>query len=119
VREAARALAFGRIAFGVGAIVAPRLMAGAWVGGDGRTDGATVLTRALGARDVLLGFMALHTLDHPPVAARWQASLAGCDAVDGLASLRAGAPAVGVFALGTAAFEAALSQQLRQAATSA
>jgi hypothetical protein len=115
VREAARAIAFGRIAFGVGALIAPRVMAGAWVGRDGRTDGATILVRGLGARDILLGFMALHTLDHPPVAARWQASLAGCDAVDGLASLRAGAPAVGVFALGTAAFEVAISQQLKQA----
>src|SRR3712207_4118663 len=119
MREAARAIAFGRIAFGVGALVAPRLMAGAWVGGDGRTDGAAVLTRALGVRDLLLGFMALHTLDHPEVAARWQASLAGCDAVDGLASLRAGVPVVGVFALGTAAVEAAISQQLRSAAASA
>jgi hypothetical protein len=65
---------------------------------------------------VLLGFMALHTLDHPPVAARWQRSLAACDAVDGLATVAARrSPAVAVLALATAATEAAIAQQLTSA----
>ncbi|HEX8083810.1 MAG TPA: hypothetical protein VF529_05930 [Solirubrobacteraceae bacterium] len=81
-RDAARALAFGRIAFGAAAVLAPRLAAGGWVGADGRTSGATVLTRALGARDVLMGAMVLHTIDNPEVAPRWLSATAACDAVD-------------------------------------
>jgi hypothetical protein len=120
MRDAARAIAVGRIAFGVGAIVAPRLATGLWVGPEGAAPGTTVLARALGVRDVLLGFMALHTLDHAPVAARWQASLAACDAVDGLATRAARrSPAVAALALATAATEVALSRQLSSAGQSA
>ena len=116
MRQAARAIAAGRIAFGVGALIAPRRVASAWIGRDGTSDGATVLIRALAGRDLLLGFMALHTLDHPPVAARWQASLAACDAVDGLATLAARrSPPVAALALGTAAFEAVIAQRFKQA----
>jgi hypothetical protein len=120
MRDAARAIAFGRIAFGLGALVAPRLATGLWVGPEAGAPGTTVLARALGARDVLLGFMALHTLDRADVAARWQRSLAACDAVDGLSTLAAGrSRGVAAFALGTAVVEAALAQQLSSAADSA
>jgi hypothetical protein len=113
VKTAARAIAAGRIAFGVASMAAPRLTAGVWVGRDGTSDGATVLTRALGARDALLGLMALHTLDRPDVARRWQASLAACDAVDGLATLAARrSPAAAVFALSVAAGELAIARSL-------
>ena len=57
-RAAARALAAGRIVLGA------------------------ALARALGVRDVLLGAMVLHTVDHPEVAPRWLAATAACDAVD-------------------------------------
>jgi len=38
--------------------------------------------RALGVRDLVLGGIALHTLDHPEVAPRWQRTCAAVDAVD-------------------------------------
>jgi len=119
MNEAARALAAGRIVFGVAALVAPRLSAAAWVGPVGLWKSTTPLTRALGARDVLLGMMALHTLDRPEVARRWQLSLAACDAVDGLSTLavrdklsRRSVAAVSVVAFGAAAAEVAIAQSL-------
>jgi len=119
VRDAARALAFGRIGFGVAAIAAPRLMAAAWIGPAGLFRATTPITRALGVRDVLLGMMALHTLDRPEVARRWQLSLAACDAVDGLATLAARGALNGrnvtfasAVALGSAGVEVAIAQSL-------
>ena len=81
-RAAARALAVGRIVIGAALVLAPRRAAAAWIGSDGRRDGTSVLARAVGARDVLLGAMVLHTVDHPEVAPRWLAATAACDAVD-------------------------------------
>jgi hypothetical protein len=84
-RDAARALAVGRIAIGAAFLVAPRTSAAGLMGADGRRPGTTVLSRALGARDMLLGFMVLHTVDHPEVAPRWLSATSACDAVDALA----------------------------------
>jgi hypothetical protein len=81
-RDAARALALGRIAIGAACVLAPRLAGSVWVGRDGGRPGASVFVRAVGARDVLLGAMVLHTVDHPEVAPRWLAATAACDAVD-------------------------------------
>jgi hypothetical protein len=81
-RDAARALAVGRIVIGAALVVAPRRAAAGWIGADGRRSGTTVLARALGARDMLLGAMVLHTVDHPGVAPRWLSATAACDAVD-------------------------------------
>ena len=81
-RDAARALAFGRIAIGAACVVAPRFAGGLWIGPDARRAGTTVFARALGARDVLLGGMVLHTLDRAEVGPRWLAATAACDAVD-------------------------------------
>ncbi len=85
-KAAARALAIGRIVIGGGMLLAPRAV-GLWLGRDARTGAASVLTRATGARDVLLGGMVLHTLEHPEVAPRWVASTGAMDAVDGLSAL--------------------------------
>ncbi len=87
-RSAARALAVGRIAIGAGALLAPRAAA-VWLGRDAATPAATVLTRALGARDALLGGMVLHTIEHPEVAPRWLASTGAMDLIDGMAALSA------------------------------
>ncbi len=84
-KAAARALNVGRIVIGAGALVAPRAAA-LWLGRDAARDGATVMTRATGARDVLLGGMVLHTLDHPEVAPRWLASTGAIDLVDALSA---------------------------------
>jgi len=88
-RDLARALAAGRIAIGAGLLVAPRLSLGMWIGRSA-ADGATApVARALGVREVVLGAMALHTLDRPQVAARWLRALAACDAVDLAATVAA------------------------------
>lgn len=81
-RDAARLLAVGRIAIGAACVVAPRAAGALWIGADARRSGTTVFARALGARDVLLGGMILHTAGHPEVAPRWLAATAACDAVD-------------------------------------
>ena len=90
-RDLARVMAAGRIAVGAGLLVAPRLTLGMWLGRSSAADGAIApVGRALGAREVLLGAMALHALDRPQVAARWLRMLAACDAVDLAATLTAG-----------------------------
>ncbi len=88
-RDVARLLAVGRIAIGAALVLAPRRAARGWIGPDAGSGGASVLGRALGIRDLVLGAMALHTLDHPDVAPRWQRTLAGIDAVDLLATVAA------------------------------
>ena len=59
--------------------------------------------RSIGVRDLVLGMIALHTLDHPEVGPRWQATCAVVDTVDLLATgaARKDLPAAGV--AGTAA----------------
>ena len=119
-RDGARALHAGRIAFGVGLMLAPRLTAGAWIGARNITPGVTVLARALGARDALMGALALHTLDHEQVGPRYLASMAAVDAVDAAAALAVlphlprGRGTLGVLvAGGSAAAGVALSQALK------
>ena len=118
-RDAARALAIGRIAIGAACVVAPRLAGSMWIGDDARRPGTTVFARALGARDVLLGAMVLHTVDHPEVAPRWLSATAACDAVDcaAAAAVRDELPgARGAFGIalagGSAVAGAALSRAL-------
>ena len=120
-RDAARALHTGRIAIGAGLMLAPRLAAGGWIGARNVTPGATVLARALGARDALLGGLALHTLDDERVGPRYLASIAAVDAVDALAALAVlrhlprGRGLMGLaVAGGSAAAGVALAQALKQ-----
>ncbi len=81
-RDAARALAIGRIVIGVLLVLAPRRAAAGWVGADALTPGASVIARALGVRDAIFGGMVLHTVDHPQVGKRWLAACAVADGVD-------------------------------------
>ena len=85
------------------------------------TPGATVLARALGARDALLGGLALHTLDDERVGPRYLASIAAVDAVDALAALAVirhlprGRGLMGVLVAGSSAVAGvALSRALTQ-----
>jgi hypothetical protein len=77
------------VAFGAIALIAPRFAGRAAVGIDADNAGASVLTRALGARDAVLGGMLLHVLDTPQVAQRWIATCGVVDLVDGSAVLAA------------------------------
>jgi hypothetical protein len=122
-RDVARGYAGGRVALGVALLVVPRVFGRMWLGRPGRGPAGAVTMRALGVRDLVLGGIALHTLDHPDVAPRWQRTCAAVDAVDLLATAaaRPGPPPVGsalVMALAGAgaATGAWLGQALRPAA---
>jgi hypothetical protein len=88
-RAAARLLAGGRAALGLGLVVAPRPLAARWLGPLADRPAAQSLVRLIGVRDFVLGMIALHTLDHPEVGPRWQATCAAVDALDAGATLAA------------------------------
>jgi hypothetical protein len=89
-RDVARLIAAGRIAIGAALLLAPRRATLPWIGvADASRPGAKVLARAMGARDVVIGAIALHTLGNPQVAPRWQKAGAAVDGVDLAATLAA------------------------------
>jgi hypothetical protein len=88
-RDVARALNVGRVALGLGLVLAPRRSLRVWIGADADRPGTAVVARAHGIRDALLGTIALQTLDPPQAALRYHSSLAVCDAVDLGATLAA------------------------------
>ncbi len=119
---AARALAAGRVAIGMALVVAPRQAGGRWVGQLIERPGVRALMRSIGVRDVVMGMIALHTVDHPEVGSRWQATCAAVDAVDAAATAAAAGdlPPAGVagtvaIAGGAALAGAYLSRALRGA----
>ncbi len=76
--------------------------------------------RCIGVRDVVLGMIALHTVDHPEVGPRWQATCAVVDLVDLAATgaaagdlPRAGALGTAVVAGGAAAAGLSFSRRLK------
>ncbi len=114
----------GRLGLGLGLVVAPVFFGRPWIGDSAADDGGKVALRALGARDALLGFMAIHvaSADDPLIAARWSAAIALCDTVDGVASARARGglgpqgDAIIALALGSAAAGYAIARSLRTSA---
>jgi hypothetical protein len=106
-RDIARAYGAGRVALGTGLLVAPGLLGRPWLGRTAAEPAGQVALRALGARDLIIGGIALHTVDHPEVGPRWQRTCAAVDAVDAVATVlaRRSLPPVGsalVAALATA-----------------
>jgi hypothetical protein len=117
-RDVARGYAGGRAALGVALLVAPRPFGRVWLGRAGAGPAGSVAMRALGARDLVLGMIALHTLDHPEVAPRWQRACAAVDAVDLVATAvaRPGLPRGGsALVMGVAAGGTAVGAWLGQA----
>jgi hypothetical protein len=102
-KAGARVLAVGRVALGAALLLAPRHAATRWVGEHIEHPAVRALVRSIGVRDVVLGMIALHTVEHPEVGPRWQATCATVDGVDLLATgaARGDLPAAGV--AGTAA----------------
>jgi hypothetical protein len=94
-RKAATAVAAGRVALGVAALIRPSLPARPWVGPSADELGAQVFGRALGARDIALGLGALTAMRKTSQAgsgaaiAAWVAAGALSDALD--AAITAGA----------------------------
>jgi hypothetical protein len=105
----ARANGYGRIAIGLGLVAAPSLAGPAWIGEDGKRPAVSVFARALGARDLVLGFLTVHTAGRPGVGPRTLATVALVDAVDCAATaavrshLPAGAAAGAMAVAGTSA----------------
>jgi hypothetical protein len=97
-RQGARALAIGRAAFGAALLIVPERVAKGWLGEYAERPAVHALVRSIGVRDLVLGVIALHTLDHPEVGPRWQATCAVVDTVDLLATgaARNDLPAAGV-----------------------
>jgi hypothetical protein len=87
-RPSARFVAWGRVGIGVSAIVAPALMARPWIGAEAGAPGSRLLARAMGGRDLALGFGALRALTISDAEARPWVALGGmADAVDALATV--------------------------------
>jgi hypothetical protein len=90
---AARALAIGRIALGLGLFLAPRRLSRAWLGRDAEGGNVTAVVRGLAARDVAVGVGTLVALrgDAPAQdAERWiEAGIVG-DLGDAVGTLLAG-----------------------------
>jgi hypothetical protein len=70
LRRGAAAVAAGRVALGLTALVWPSVPARPWVGASADELAARVFGRALGARDVALGLGALAALRHPAAVPR-------------------------------------------------
>ena len=85
-RYAATAVAAGRVALGVAALVSPSVPARPWVGASADELGAQVFGRALGARDLALGLGALGVGRKESPGSRsagaWYAAGALSDALD-------------------------------------
>jgi hypothetical protein len=125
-RDTARAIAAGRIAFGAAMVAAPRLVSASFLGRHGRGPAASFYARATGARDIVVGGLALHTIDRPEVGPRYVATSATIDAVDGLSVLAvrrdigAGRTALALLvALGSAAAGSVAARGLKQQSTAA
>jgi hypothetical protein len=75
-RLIARFTAAGRIAVGAGFVAHPALAMRPWLGTEARKPVVRLLSRALGARDLVLGIGTLATLEDRPALQRWlQAAL--------------------------------------------
>ena len=88
-RQGARGLAIGRAAFGVALLIMPEKVAKGWLGEYAERPAVHALVRSIGVRDLVLGMIALHTVDHPDVGPRWLATCAVVDSVDLVATVAA------------------------------
>jgi hypothetical protein len=88
LRQGARAVAAGRVALGLTALVWPAIPARPWVGATKDDLTAQVFGRALGGRDVALGLGTLAALEGSGGgASTWVAAGALSDGLDVVASL--------------------------------
>jgi hypothetical protein len=83
-RDLAVGMAGGRIAIGVGSLLAPGLVSRTMMGADGDSGGTRLLLRVLGARD-----LALVAFDRDAPVQGWLRASAAVDALDAAGSLLA------------------------------
>ena len=86
-RPIARFTAAGRVAIGVGFVAHPALAIRPWLGADARRPAVRLLSRALGARDLVLGIGTLATLEDRAALQRWLRAALVADATDFLVTL--------------------------------
>jgi hypothetical protein len=86
----ARVLAIGRVGIGAALLLRPRRAGAPWVGRKAaRQRGTQALLRSMGARDIVIGMIALHTLKNPQIGPRWTKTCAAIDAIDAVVTLAA------------------------------
>jgi hypothetical protein len=88
-RDLAVGMAGGRIAIGVGSLLAPGLVSRTMMGADGDSGGTRLLLRVLGARDLALGIGVLVAVDRDAPVQGWLRASAAVDALDAAGSLLA------------------------------
>jgi len=115
----ARVHALGRVAFGVGLVVAPSVVAGPWVGDPAERPGGRVLAVAMGARDLAIGLGAVRSLGGSTGARAWIRAGVLADIADLVATLRerdelptVAVPVVAAMAAGSVAFGLWLQTEL-------
>jgi hypothetical protein len=112
--DAARGLALGRVVLGAGLLLVPATLGRPWVGAAADGPGAQVVLRGLGARDVVVGGIALHLAGRGPAGPRALQACAVVDAVDAVATLahRRDLPPLGATALAALAAAGAAAEVL-------
>ena len=79
----AKSVAGGRLGLGELMMVAPSRVMSGWVGeAESKRPPMDLVTRAFGAREVLLGFLGLHVADRPGVGKRTIGAMALLDLTD-------------------------------------
>src|SRR4051794_31097062 len=115
-RGLARMHGLGRVAFGLGLLLAPERLAGPWLGSQARSPGAKVALAGLGARDLGIGLGAAWAAGAGTEVRPWILAGVLADAADCTATIRhrrslpaLGVVGVGALAAGSAAFGAWLA----------
>lgn len=88
-KRIARFLAVNRIAIGAALTAVPALATRGWIGPHAGNEGAQLMARAIGGRDVGLGAGLLATLENRRQRVRWLEAAALADAVDFVATVAA------------------------------
>jgi hypothetical protein len=89
-RKTAIAFALGRIAFGVGLVVAPEKVASGWLAADAQRRPTQVAIRGLGARDVALAAGVVAAAREGAALRPWLVGCLVCDVADIASTLAAG-----------------------------
>jgi hypothetical protein len=87
LEQLARTNAWGRTVIGAALVLRPEMVARSWVGDDQLNDGAKLLARAVGGRDVALGIGLNLALAKGGPTRGWLEASALADAVDAAATL--------------------------------
>jgi len=116
-RKTATQLAIGRIVIGAALVAAPEKVTSGWIGADADREGARVLGRAVGVRDLVIGVGQLSGIRAGYGAAGWFRAGGAGDVVDLGATLAAGdrIPTLGRYSVAALALTSAVLSAWLQA----